>query len=225
MNTELKSIKLRTRKNLQETAEQREKPVPVPSKRGMALLRADRLIRDLAVVGALFLTVLAVRGASAPQAQSVFSALKASANMQWDESLGQLSFVGGWLPESVQAVWNQKDSLMVFAPAAGQTVHTWSQTEPYVEWQTDVADVRCAADGQVMSVAHGLDEERIVRIRHENGVETVYGNLAECFVQEGDSVASGQIFARVLEGKPLAFELRRDGRSIDPRGRLMPLDE
>ena len=103
MNTELKSIKLRTRKNLQETAEQREKPVPVPSKRGMALLRADRLIRDLAVVGALFLTVLAVRGASAPQAQSVFSALKASANMQWDESLGQLSFVGGWLPESVQA--------------------------------------------------------------------------------------------------------------------------
>ena len=94
-----------------------------------------------------------------------------------------------------------------------------------MEWQTDVADVRCAADGQVMSVAHGLDEERIVRIRHENGVETVYGNLAECFVQEGDSVASGQIFARVLEGKPLAFELRRDGRSIDPRGRLMPLDE
>ena len=31
--------------------------------------------------------------------------------------------------------------------------------------------------------------------------------------------------ATVLEGAPLAFELRRDGRSIDPTGLMLPLTE
>ncbi len=228
MSTELKSFKLRTEKHVAEPSapNTHARPVRVSSGSwGSRLLRADRLMRDLAVVGALFLTVLAVRNVSVPEAQSVFSALQESANMQWDETLGQLSFVSKWLPQSVQAVWNERDSLMVLAPVSGQTVHAWSRKEPYVEWLSETSDVRCVADGEVMSIAHGPEEERIVRIRHDDETESIYGNLDACFVQEGERVTAGEIFARITTGKPLAFELRRDGRSIDPKGRLLPLDE
>lgn len=228
LSTQTKNMRLRTEKRLTLPEEQPKKSraVTVPTTGwGQRILRADRLLRDLAVVGALFLTVLAVRNAQTPESQSVFSALQESANMQWDETLGQLSFVSNWLPESVQAVWNGTDSLTVLAPITGQTVHAWSKKEPYVEWMSEISDVRCVADGEVMSIAHGLGEERILRIRHDDDTESIYGNLAECFAAEGDRVTAGQIIARVLEDQPLAFELRRDGRSIDPKGRLLPLEE
>ena len=65
---------------------------------GRRLLRADKLVRNLAVVGAMLLTVIAVKNAGSPNAQSVFGALQASTEMEWDESLGKLSFVGGICP-------------------------------------------------------------------------------------------------------------------------------
>ena len=97
--------------------------------------------------------------------------------------------------------------------------------EPYLELSCNTTDVRAAADGEIMSIAHGMDEERIVRIRHEGGLETLYGNLASCAHEVGDRVYAGDAFATVLEGAPLAFELRRDGRSIDPTGLMLPLTE
>jgi septal ring factor EnvC (AmiA/AmiB activator) len=41
----------------------------------------------------------------------------------------------------------------------------------------------------------------------------------------GDYVFQGDIIASGLEGKPLAFELRVDGRSIDPKGKLQSLTD
>ena len=73
-----------------------------------------------------------------------------------------------------------------------------------------------------MSLAHGPGEERILRIRHENGVETLYGNLKECFVEAGSMVESGQVIATLLPDTPLAFELRINGRSVDPSGHFLP---
>ena len=57
---------------------------------GKRLLRADKLVRNLAVVGAMLLTVIAVKNAGSPDAQSVFGALQASTEMEWDESLGKM---------------------------------------------------------------------------------------------------------------------------------------
>ena len=91
--------------------------------------------------------------------------------------------------------------------------------------QTKLSDVRAAADGEVMSIAHGLDEERIVRIRHDDASEAIYGNLASCLAQVGDRVYAGDVFASILEGEPLAFELRVDGRSVDPTGKWKHFDE
>lgn len=192
---------------------------------GERLLQLDKLARNLIVVGCLFMVVVAVRNTTTSEAQSVFGAIQASAGIEWDESVGKLSFVNALLPESIQAVWNEKNDLTVFAPVGGEVVHAWSQQEPYLTIESSVADVRAAADGEVMSIAHGLDEERIIRIRHDDDSETLYGNLKTCFVEEGDRVYAGDVFAQLIEGSPLAFELRIDGRSVDPQGRLVRMAE
>ena len=139
--------------------------------------------------------------------------------------MGKLSFVDSLLPAEVQEVWRQAESVTVFEPVRGSVIHAWSRQEPYLELSCNTTDVRAAADGEIMSIAHGPDEERIVRIRHEGGLETLYGNLESCAHEVGDRVCAGDPFATVLEGAPLAFELRRDGRSIDPAGLLLPLTE
>ena len=173
----------------------------------------------------VLLVAVAVKNAELPQSQSVFSALEDSLNTEWDESVGKLSFVDSLLPAEVQQVWRQEESVTVFEPVQGNVVHAWSRQEPYLELSCNTTDVRAAADGEIMSIAHGMDEERIVRIRHEGGLETLYGNLASCAHEVGDRVYAGDAFATVLEGAPLAFELRRDGRSIDPTGLMLPLTE
>ncbi len=187
---------------------------------GIRWIQLDNLLRNVAVAGALLLVIVAVRNLEGTPTQSVFAALQSNMNMEWDESLGKLSFVSNLLPNSVQGVWNEQETVTVLAPMGGDVVHAWSQAEPYLELQGTVTDVRAAANGEIMSIAHGLDEEVIVRLRHDDNTETLYGNLAACYMDVGDYVFEGDIIAVVQQGKPLAFELRRDGRSIDPQGKL-----
>ena len=59
-----------------------------------------------------------------------------------------------------------------------------------------------------MDEAYGPDEELIVRIRHDSGYESIYGNLSECIPQVGDYMAGGDVIGTLVEGKALAFELR-----------------
>lgn len=188
-------------------------------------IQMDRLLRNVAVAGALLLVIVAIRNTGATPTQSVFSALQSGLNMEWDESLGKLSFVSNLIPQSVQSVFGQRQSIAVLAPNNGEIVHAWSQAEPYIEMAGSVSDVRAAANGEIMSIAHGLEEEIILRIRHENNTETLYGNLATCFMEVGDYVFEGDIVGVVLDDKPLAFELRQDGRSIDPKGKLKSLED
>lgn len=198
---------------------------PVENKWTFRVLHADRLVRNLAVVGVLLLTVIALRSSSYPQAQSVFSALQDSAGMEWDESIGKLSFVNRMLPEALQEVWNPSADVTVYAPVSGEVLHVWSRNEPYVTLKSSTDEIRASADGEVMSIAHGMDEERIIRIRHEDHTETIYGNLRECFVEAGQRVYAGDLIGRLLENQLLAYELRIDGRSVDPAGKMIPFEE
>lgn len=227
--TQVSNMKIKTRLREPMQAESAiTQPVELPSGDKtwkMRFFQADRLVRNLAVTGVLLLTVVAVRNSGLPQAQSVFGALKETAGMEWDESLGKLSFVGDFLPEGVREVWNEKPALTLLAPMNGETVHAWSEREPYITIQSNVSDVRAAADGEVMSIAHGMNEERILRVRHDDGTEALYGNLLNCYAGEGDRVYAGDVIATLAKEEPLAFELRVDGRSVDPESRLMPFQE
>lgn len=189
---------------------------------GRQLLIFDKLVRNIAVMGALLLVVVAAKNAWGDDAQSVFAGVKSAVSMDWDESLGKLSFVSNLLPKSVQAVWSEQTSISISAPVTGEVTHAWSEQEPYTELESVTSEVHAVQNGEVMSIAHGLDEELILRVRHDDGTESLYGNLATCFVDEGAYVFQGDVIAQKQKGKPLAFELRQDGRSIDPSAMMKP---
>lgn len=188
-----------------------------PRSKGMKnWIQPEQLSKNLALVGCVALVVLALGQTGSERSVSVFSALRDDMSATWDQDVGKLSFVSDLLPAEIQAVWNPVANISVQSPVNGQVIHTWSVQEPYLEMSTTTTDVRSAANGEVMSIAHGLDEERIIRIRHADGSEALYGNLSTSYVETGSVVESGDIIASLLPGKPLAFELRVDGRSVDP---------
>ena len=184
----------------------------------------DRLLRNVAIVGALLVVAAAVRNAGSADVQSVFSSLQTNMAVDWNESLGKLTFVSNLLPESLRTVWSEQPAAEVYAPMTGEIVHAWNITEPYLELSSIVTDVHAAQNGEVMSISHGLDEELIVRLRHENGMETLYGNLAECQVEEGAYIYAGDLLGTVMTGKNLCFEVRQDGRAIDPTSIMTELE-
>ncbi len=184
---------------------------------GKRMLLIDRAIRDIAVAAALLVLLIAMNNAAeGTTLQTVFSALQNDAGTQWDESLGRLSFVNSWLPQGVTEVWQPSESVPLTMPVQGELVSAWTQQQPFLELLPSSGEVHAVRSGEVMSVAHGLEEELILRLRHEDGSESLYGNLASCYVAEGDTAYEGDVIAKVLSEKPLAFEYRVDGRSVDP---------
>lgn len=216
-HTQVKEIKVRSRtekwmKTTAELTEWEEEPRGF----GAAFLRLDRLVRNFAVVAGLVLVTVAVRSSNVPEVQSVFGAIQESAGIKWDESIGKLSFVSSFLPEEIQAVWSEARANPVCSPADGSVVHAWSVNEPYLLIDGGFAAVYAAADGEVMSIAHGLGEEQIVRLRHLDGSESVYGNLESCALEIGQLVQVGETVGNRMKNMPLAFEVRMDGRSVEP---------
>ncbi len=189
------------------------------------LWQPERLTRNLAAVGCLALVLIAAQRMLQEPDVSVFSALKSEMTAEWDEDIGKLSFVSELLPPEIRAVWNPSAGVNILQPVMGEVVHAWSQSEPYLEFASNVTDVRAVSQGEVMSIAHGLGEERIIRIRHTDGSESLYGNLETTYVECGTAVDAGDIIGSLIKHKPLAFELRIDGRSIDPVPCMAELSE
>jgi murein DD-endopeptidase MepM/ murein hydrolase activator NlpD len=82
--------------------------------------------------------------------------------------------------------------------------------------------VRAAGGGTVAEVGEDSVYGRFVRIRHREGYESMYGHLSGVEVEEGATVAGGQVIARSgntgLSTAPhLHFEIRKDGEAVDPR--------
>lgn len=81
--------------------------------------------------------------------------------------------------------------------------------------------VRAAGGGTVEAAGTDPDYGLFVLLRHPNGFQTMYGHASRLVVREGDEVGAGQVIA--LSGNTgrstaphLHFEVRRDGRSLDP---------
>jgi len=85
--------------------------------------------------------------------------------------------------------------------------------------------VFAAADGKVVYTGSGLrGYGQLIIITHERGWLTAYGHNALLQVQEGDTVRAGQQIAAMgfAPGQQpmLYFEIRLDGRPLDPLGQL-----
>jgi lipoprotein NlpD len=85
--------------------------------------------------------------------------------------------------------------------------------------------VRAAEGGRVVYSGSGLiGYGQLIIIKHNDTYLSAYGHNAKLLVKEGEQVARGKHIAdmgRSNDGKPmLHFEIRRDGRPVDPLGLL-----
>ena len=68
---------------------------------------------------------------------------------------------------------------------------------------------------------------KLVIIKHTDNFLSAYGNNASMLVAEGDKVKAGRSIARVgssaADREMLHFEIRRDGKPVDPLGLLPAL--
>jgi len=90
-------------------------------------------------------------------------------------------------------------------------------------------DIYAAWSDTVHSSGHGVVKKaywlggygRCIVITHAGGYESYYAHLYRMFVEEGDSVITGQAIGRAgnsgnVTGPHLHYEIRRDGRTADP---------
>ena len=175
-------------------------------------------MKNLAVASALVLCTVALRSGAVPGAEGVTDAVltAATGDTLLDDSLGKLSFVSTLFPEATLVFGESRWDSMSIPVSGGSVVHAWSQAEPYITWQSSRSEVFAACPGTVMGVYHGEEEERLVQVMTDSGLTCVYGCLARVDVQEGDWVDTGDLLGVLTEGQHCAFEVRRDGVSVDP---------
>lgn len=85
---------------------------------------------------------------------------------------------------------------------------------------TPGSPVFAADDGTVAAVTINTNGIAILVIKHADGILTVYTNIDNLTVKNGDKIKRGQQVATVLEGDPsfLHFEVREGLKSVDPDG-------
>ena len=85
--------------------------------------------------------------------------------------------------------------------------------------------IHAAADGVVMATQVMRGYGRVVIIDHGGGVSTVYAHTSRFYCSAGEHVKRGQVIAAVgatglATGPHLHFEVRINGRPVDPMSRL-----
>ena len=137
-----------------------------------------------------------------------------SGGFEYDETLGRLQFVSHVLPESAMVfLTSTGGDKAVSAPVSATAEHAWSEDEPWLEYACS-GSVSACLGGEVMTVVRNRANAYTVRLLHEDGYESVYSGLCSVAVSEGDSISAGQTIGQT-DGLA-AFELRRDGLSIQP---------
>lgn len=87
--------------------------------------------------------------------------------------------------------------------------------------------VVAAAGGRVVYRGSGLvGYGRLIIVKHNNNYLSAYGHNQELLVNEGDQVRAGQVIARMgssgTKQVMLHFEIRRNGKPVDPLQLLPP---
>ncbi|WP_164156845.1 M23 family metallopeptidase [Sandarakinorhabdus rubra] len=82
--------------------------------------------------------------------------------------------------------------------------------------------IHAAADGVVVRAGWWAGYGKVVVVDHGNGMETRYGHMSRFHVREGDVIRQGQVIGGMgstgrSTGTHLHFEIRLDGRPLDPQ--------
>ena len=212
--TELSAMMIRERLLLSENNNQPQREwLNVPEKP-----RGQSMLKNLGVASALVLCAVTLRSGAIPQLSEATDAVLTAATDQslLDEPLGKLSFVSSLFPETV-LVFGEKNEQELYLPVSGGVViHAWSEAEPYMMMRSSSGYVFSASEGEVLGVYHGHGDERLVQVTVGNEMTCLYGNLGQVSVSPGDYISAGAMLGTLLPGEDLAFEVRKNGFSIDP---------
>jgi murein DD-endopeptidase MepM/ murein hydrolase activator NlpD len=82
--------------------------------------------------------------------------------------------------------------------------------------------IYASADGVVQQAGRSGGYGNLVELRHGKGIDTRYGHLSAIAVKPGERVRQGQLIGRMgstgrSTGTHLHFEVRVDGRAVNPR--------
>ena len=82
--------------------------------------------------------------------------------------------------------------------------------------------IKAASGGTVSFAGTSGGYGNLVIIDHENGVQTYYGHCSKIYVSVGDEIIAGDTIAAVgttgfSTGNHLHFEIRKDGKTINPQ--------
>ena len=83
-------------------------------------------------------------------------------------------------------------------------------------------EIKATASGIVIAAGNAPDYGNYIKIKHGGGIETRYAHASKLFVKKGDLVNKDQVIALVgntgrSTGPHLHYEIRLNGRSLDPR--------
>lgn len=187
-----------------------QQPIEKKEEQLKSLGFGERMLRNTAVCVAMLLCVLAAQSLNVVGATNATSLLSQVVSMDLSESLGSLKFVSNLIPESVAVFWNLGSERHAL-PTDAEVTHAFHAQEPWVGY--GAGEVCATAAGEVMSVSVNPLGKSVVRIRHASGMETLYGNLVQVSIKEGDWVETG---TKVGAAKELQYELRGEGRAMDP---------
>ena len=80
-------------------------------------------------------------------------------------------------------------------------------------------NVRCVAEGIVSAIDWLPGYGSVIIVTHRGDYRTVYGHLAEIYIDEGDKVATGKVIAKIgesVDGKVLHFEIWNSRTNQNP---------
>lgn len=139
--------------------------------------------------------------------------------------------------EAASVTVNAEDSGMFASPVPESTIlegysgDTLKYNTVYEDWRThngidieasEGCSVSAAADGTVCEVTEGSCGKQVT-IQHNNGYSTVYAQLGDINVAEGDKVSAGSVIGTVgasrgenIAAAHLHYEIRRDGNPLEP---------
>ena len=83
-------------------------------------------------------------------------------------------------------------------------------------------EIKATASGIVTAAGKAPDYGNYIKIKHGGGIETRYAHASKLLVKKGDLVNKDQVIALVgntgrSTGPHLHYEIRLNGRSLDPR--------
>ena len=134
------------------------------------------------------------------------------------------------IEERNNAIAVVNDVNFAYLPVSGRITSRYGESSSIRSSRHTGLDIACSygtpikvvSGGTVIFAGESGSYGNLVKIQHENGVETWYGHCSKIFVKEGQNVLAGDEIAAVgstgnSTGPHLHFEIRINGETINPQ--------